>query len=618
MQKKVGKYLLVSELGKGQFGSVYKGLDTEDTYKEYAVKHVARKKVESNPVITKLFKSEVQVMKQVKHPNLLNLHDFLETSSNYYVVVPFCKDGDLEKYLDRNDCISEPEAVFFLKQIMSGFLYLHQKKIMHRDFKLANIFLDGKRLVIGDFGFAKAGADVATTKLGTPYNMAPEIIFSTGKTPYTSKADLWSIGVVYFQMLYGRLPFKAVTMDELKKEIRNKSGDKLNFPSYAQISNESKQLLMELLEFDPISRMSWKKFFNHPLFEKFKEFAPAKSILQSQLNMQDSMHMKTPTPLPEVTPLNKIQAPNLILDQSQEDNLDQMVENNFKNQKKVVNENIEYSTNFELPGTLDIVDQSPNAPHPASSQSNITFSKSTARNTNDECNTFLTHERNKYLLVLQTSKRLKDLMKVTPLSEKVGHFMMLSLALCKRGLLMTEFLTRTLQNRADIFKLDGFNEFCGTSLAEKLKAAFQEDKKNSQQFMQYLEAKLNDPIVKNVDPKVVDQIRSPSANESFLDAASDKLLVHLLNWMKVAKSSFDSTTYRQFIIAMVYTHYTLHLSSEFPLKKQGSIFNWKEFFEGVDRLDDNGIAQIVYQYYGRKDEVDKKGCFLFNFKKVLC
>lgn len=152
---------------------------------------------------------------------------------------------------------------------------------MHRDFKLANIFLDGKQITIGDFGFAKAGVDVATTKLGTPYNMSPEIIFSNGRTPYTSKADLWSIGVVYFQMLFGRLPFKALTMDELKQEIRSKSGKNLQFPANILVSEESKSLLKEMLEFDPITRISWKKFFNHPLFDKFKEFAPAKSIMSS-------------------------------------------------------------------------------------------------------------------------------------------------------------------------------------------------------------------------------------------------------------------------------------------------------------------------------------------------
>lgn len=83
--------------------------------------------------------------------------------------------------------IPEPEAVFYLKQIMSAFVELHSHKVMHRDFKTANIFLNGSQndqggnLVIGDFGLAKSGVEIATTRLGTPFNMAPEILGSTGK-----------------------------------------------------------------------------------------------------------------------------------------------------------------------------------------------------------------------------------------------------------------------------------------------------------------------------------------------------------------------------------------------------------------------------------------------------
>lgn len=69
---------------------------------------------------------------------------------------------------------------------------------MHRDFKSANILLDGNHIIIGDFGFAKSGVEVTTTKLGTPFNMSPEILFSNGSSAYTSKTDLWSIGVVYY------------------------------------------------------------------------------------------------------------------------------------------------------------------------------------------------------------------------------------------------------------------------------------------------------------------------------------------------------------------------------------------------------------------------------------
>lgn len=82
---------------------------------------------------------------------------------------------------------------------------------MHRDVKLANFFLDDNmNIVIGDFGFAKSGVEFTNTKLGTPITMAPELLNGKG-TSYTSKADLWSIGVCLFQLLFGKTPFEAST-----------------------------------------------------------------------------------------------------------------------------------------------------------------------------------------------------------------------------------------------------------------------------------------------------------------------------------------------------------------------------------------------------------------------
>lgn len=226
-------------------------------------------------------------MKKLNHPHLLKLIDFLESDSNYYVVVPFCKGGDMEKKIIKQGRLEEAEAVFYLKQIMSGFLYMYQNRIMHRDFKSANILLDGSHIVIGDFGFAKSGAEVTCTKLGTPFNMSPEILFSNGTSAYTSKTDLWSIGVVYYQMLVGDLPFKANSMDELKSAVLNRSGNNIYFPSNIRISEDSKNLIRGLLTLDQNLRISWKDAFNHPLFAKFQEFAPAKSVLSKTLRLGD-------------------------------------------------------------------------------------------------------------------------------------------------------------------------------------------------------------------------------------------------------------------------------------------------------------------------------------------
>ena len=116
-------------------------------------------------------------MGDIDHPNILKLKEFLESSKNYYIVMQYCNKGDFESYLSKQpkNFLEEKEALYFLKQIMNGFQVLRQKEVMHRDFKLANIFLNDKTLVIGDFGFAKAGFEMAQTNVGTPLTKAPEL-----------------------------------------------------------------------------------------------------------------------------------------------------------------------------------------------------------------------------------------------------------------------------------------------------------------------------------------------------------------------------------------------------------------------------------------------------------
>jgi serine/threonine protein kinase len=153
---------------------------------------------------------------------------------------------------------------------MNGFVELRRHQILHRDLKLANIYINKGSLVIGDFGFAKVGKEIVTSKLGTPMTMAPEVLFpNPGSVRYNSKADLWSIGVIYYQLLFGDWPFWGNNQEELKQNILANSDKKIAFPR--PISNESKDLLQRLLTFYPKSRIDWKDFFSHPIFLKFPD-----------------------------------------------------------------------------------------------------------------------------------------------------------------------------------------------------------------------------------------------------------------------------------------------------------------------------------------------------------
>lgn len=139
---------------------------------------------------------------------------------------------------------------------MNGFRELHKNKIMHRDVKLANLFLQNDNIVIGDFGFAKQGVEATQTRLGTPITMAPELL-TTKVGSYTSKADLWSIGVCFYQMLFGKTPFDAKNYNDLKVLVKTKSGKNLKFPPNYPVSPECKDILIRLLQFDPDHRLEW-------------------------------------------------------------------------------------------------------------------------------------------------------------------------------------------------------------------------------------------------------------------------------------------------------------------------------------------------------------------------
>lgn len=266
---RLNNYILDKQIGKGSFSEVWLGRDTR-TDQPCAIKKVMKDRLRSHAKLEQMLKTEVSIMHTIKHRNIMNLIDFLETPSCFYLILEYLKDGDLESILRKTKLkrVDETTAVFYLKQILNGFQELRNYKIFHRDIKLANLFLDENRLVIGDFGFAKSGVDQTTTILGTPLTMAPELLLNTEKVvKYNSKSDIWSIGVVFYQLLFGQFPFPGSTVNEIRRNILRYWGSNLPIPS--NISTESRQLLQQMLDIDPDRRIDWPELFSHPVFQRF-------------------------------------------------------------------------------------------------------------------------------------------------------------------------------------------------------------------------------------------------------------------------------------------------------------------------------------------------------------
>lgn len=255
------KYEKISRLGEGQFGKVYKISDEKGTF--FALKEIELPKLQLTESQKKSLLTETNIMDKINHPRVLHLEDKIVGVHGVGLVTTFCDGGDLENSLlkkSKNQGFGEEIGMLYLCEIAEAFYEFRKNKIIHRDLKLANIFLKNGHIVIGDFGFAKLGVSVTNSKLGTPYYMAPEILFSNQKS-YDSRCDLWSIGVCFFLLIFGKLPFSGNSINDLISKIESQSGDKLVFPKHQQIRGQTKHILVRLLQKLPENRMTFSELF---------------------------------------------------------------------------------------------------------------------------------------------------------------------------------------------------------------------------------------------------------------------------------------------------------------------------------------------------------------------
>lgn len=265
-KKKIGKYILESKIGEGQFGQIFK-CSTIDSHAPIAIKVIKKSVYQTNQQLLLQLHREIKIMEKLSHPNLLKLHEFFQSSKHYYIVMDYCSGGDLLHFMSRNKIkfFSEAESVLLLKHIRNGLCQLQKMNIVHRDLKLANLLVHGNNVIIGDFGTSKVFNGITTTTVGTPVNMAPEVLKGQ---PYDHKSDLWSLGILFFRMVFGNLPFYGFSIGDLLKQISEFSGDQLKFPKDVNVCATVKDFLKGLLTANPKHRMTWSQFKNHSIFSE--------------------------------------------------------------------------------------------------------------------------------------------------------------------------------------------------------------------------------------------------------------------------------------------------------------------------------------------------------------
>jgi len=234
-------------LGEGGFGSVFKAKDKR-TGKLLAVKKV---KLQRNQEVK--LQEEIDIMKLLDHPHIVRLVETFEDKKDVYMCMDLCIGGELFDRLAKEGAFDERTAAIYVRQMLLAVNYLHLNLICHRDLKPENWLLETKDevgkapLKLIDFGISKR-FELGTplrTKTGTPAYAAPEVLSGS----YTSKVDIWSVGVITYIMLAGALPFGGKNAAEVLQKVREAKLDLVKAP-WKGVSAEPKSLLRLLLQKD--------------------------------------------------------------------------------------------------------------------------------------------------------------------------------------------------------------------------------------------------------------------------------------------------------------------------------------------------------------------------------
>ncbi len=177
------------------------------------------------------------------------------------MIMELCHNQTLKELQKRRSRLTEFEVKTFLLQIVAGVAYLHENLIIHRDLKLGNIFISHKmELKLGDFGLSTRLAsphETRKTVCGTPNYIAPEILLEQG---HSYEADIFSLGVILYTLVFGNPPFESDTVDETYENIKL---NRYSFPKHVIVSAEVKDLVASLLQLDPAKRPTLEQIINH-------------------------------------------------------------------------------------------------------------------------------------------------------------------------------------------------------------------------------------------------------------------------------------------------------------------------------------------------------------------
>lgn len=245
-RKSTKNYHGIKKIGEGSYGKVSVAYSNRHKTR-VAIKIISKKKAPPE-FVNKFLPRELEVIKILKHPNIIAFLQSIETTNRVYVIMELADNGDLLDVIRREGHISEPRAGKWYHQLIDAIEYCHSKGVVHRDIKCENILLDRKNnFKLTDFGFSKSGVGldnsnaISETFCGSYAYACPEILRGS---PYDPRlADVWSSCIVLYVMLFGRLPYDDSNLRALLVQVQRPP----DFPSSPFVSDDCKALIHKIL-----------------------------------------------------------------------------------------------------------------------------------------------------------------------------------------------------------------------------------------------------------------------------------------------------------------------------------------------------------------------------------
>ena len=277
-----GRYQIVGLLGKGGYSEVYKAYDLENhmyvACKLHQLNQNWKEEVKDNYI--KHTVRENQIHQEINHSKIVRHFDTIEIDNNSFcTVLEYCSGPDLATYLQRNRCIQEKEARIIITQILEGLEYLNKlpNKIIHYDLKPENIIFNNMEVKISDFGLAKIvesntdKVQLTSQGVGTYWYLPPECFEDRKNVDISSKVDIWSVGVILFEMFFRKKPFgQNYTQDKLLKDKVMQNAKVVDIPNKPNISEECKDFIKKCLAYHQEDRYDVFQALESPFIKQDK------------------------------------------------------------------------------------------------------------------------------------------------------------------------------------------------------------------------------------------------------------------------------------------------------------------------------------------------------------